>query len=677
MTVEVTQGPITKNATLDITIRHEPLDQISLAPETVVLAIGETQEFGVEVVDAYGNPVPEAQITWEVVEEAGTIGDDGLLTTGTRANTFTEGVKVIASLNDVSLEASASVTVNPGPPASLSLPPLEISAGAAQQLAAFVADQYDNALEKAQVTWAVNDANAGSISPSGLFTAGEVSGVFEAAIEAQAVEVDLKAATSVDIIPGPLAQVVIAPDPVEIGMGMKQQFVAVGADEYGNRVLGLDLTWSVEEGGGKIDASGFFTAGSAPGTYNKTVKAAAIQGEVTSSDTASVNVEPDRIIFVSDRNGGQSDIYTMNADGSDILRLTAVEAYSAVWSPSGRRIFYQSYESGGIVAINDDGSWPVLLAPDFYGDTGAQFTLHPSISPDGGHILIEIWTVPYLQSGEYDFDDSSTDIFRIDRDGGNVTRLTNTADGNEFVPSWSPDGSKIVYDFTPEGGQTGEGDIWVMDADGSNQKRLASSPGNDSHPSYSPDGKQILFASTWDGDAEIYVMNANGGNARKLTSNDASDWTPACSASGSRIVFSSDRDGNDEIYVMDRNGGNQKRLTNDRGADEYPKWAPRKRGVEVNQASVVFPKASVLEELAVQAVTSRVSAAVVRIETDQGAGSGFIFDADGLLLTNNHVISGAEQITVYLEDGTRFPGTVKGRDLAVVEIDATDLPWLA
>ena len=109
------------------------------------------------------------------------------------------------------------MTVNPGPAASLPLSPLEIAAGATEQLAAFVVDQYDNPLQEAQVTWTVNDANAGSITPSGIFTAGGVDGSYEVAIEAQALEGDLSATTSVDIIPGPLEQVVIAPDPTDIG----------------------------------------------------------------------------------------------------------------------------------------------------------------------------------------------------------------------------------------------------------------------------------------------------------------------------------------------------------------------------------------------------------------------------------------------------------------------------
>jgi serine protease Do len=78
-----------------------------------------------------------------------------------------------------------------------------------------------------------------------------------------------------------------------------------------------------------------------------------------------------------------------------------------------------------------------------------------------------------------------------------------------------------------------------------------------------------------------------------------------------------------------------------------------------------------------QEATARVSQSVVRIETDLVAGSGFIVDAAGLILTNNHVISGAEEITVYLKDGATYAGTVDARDmvrdLALVSINASEL----
>ena len=104
----------------------------------------------------------------------------------------------------------------------------------------------------------------------------------------------------------------------------------------------------------------------------------------------------------------------------------------------------------------------------------------------------------------------------------------------------------------------------------------------------------------------------------------------------------------------------------------------------MSEASVVIPRSSTLKASTVQEVTTKAGEAVVRIEVELGSGSGsasgFVVDADGLVLTNNHVIRDAVTITVYLSDGNSYEATVKGRDLvrdlAVVKIEASDLPTL-
>ena len=630
---------------------------------------------------AFANLSTNADIfEWDFGDETSTTStsvDEPVTHEYTKAGTYQIILKAFEEGQiDNASTATVSVTVNPGPMAALAVVPIEMAAGATQKLQVLVTDEYGNSIEGAEVTWSVSDEYGGSLSASGLLTAGQVAGHFENAIEAQASGTELIASAPITIVPGPLAQVVIAPDPISIGMVMKQQFVAVAADQHGNRISGLDFSWSVEEGGGNINASGLFTAGNTPGAYNKTVTATATQGEITSFDTASINVEPDRVVFLSDRNNSQFDVYVMNVDGTNTRRLTSVQGFSPSPSSNGRLVLYAS-SFDGIVEINDDGSWPVILAGTFSGNTVSQFPDTPVMSPDGRQIVIQVGTFPLLANGEFDTDNWSSNIHLIDRDGSNRSQLTDTDDGDEWTPAWSPDGTKIVYDFTPAGQP---GNIWLMEADGSNPKQIAVSTGNDTRPFFSPDGTQIVFSSSRDGDDDIYVMNDNGANIRHLTSNNDSDFSPAWSADGSRIIFQSNRDGDFEIYVMDRNGANQSRLTEDPASDRYPRWMPRKLGVVVNEASVIIPNAKALNELAAEEVTKRSGPAVVRIETDLNAGSGFVFDADGLILTNNHVISGADRITVFLEDGTRFSGTIRGRDLvrdlAVIEIEATGLPSL-
>ena len=108
-------------------------------------------------------------------------------------------------------------------------------------------------------------------------------------------------------------------------------------------------------------------------------------------------------------------------------------------------------------------------------------------------------------------------------------------------------------------------EIYVMDADGGNQRNLTNDPGEDMDPSWSLDGKRIAFHSDRGGNRQIYVMDADGGNQRNLSNNDFDEWDPSWSLDGEQIAFEADRKGNLEkfnIYVMDADGGNLQKLTN-------------------------------------------------------------------------------------------------------------------
>ncbi len=121
-------------------------------------------------------------------------------------------------------------------------------------------------------------------------------------------------------------------------------------------------------------------------------------------------------------------------------------------------------------------------------------------------------------------------------------------------------------------------EIYTMQDDGGNVTRLTDDDVVDFDPSSSPDGEKIAFASFRDGldNEEIYVMNANdSSDVTRLTDDDALDREPSWSPDGEKIAFSSNRDGNWEIYVMNANDSSDvTRLTDDDALDREPSWSP-------------------------------------------------------------------------------------------------------
>ena len=164
----------------------------------------------------------------------------------------------------------------------------------------------------------------------------------------------------------------------------------------------------------------------------------------------------------------------------------------------------------------------------------------------------------------------------MDSDGKNPIRLTNEAwDQN---PDWSPDGQKIAFTGYKHAG--GDGDIWdtdiyVMDPDGTNRKRLTRIPGNSFNPSWSPDSQRIAFVNSRPGATEIYVMNADGSRQKRLTHDGGRDYKrePSWSPDGQSIAFVLNNLRSIQIYVVDTDGKNRRKLS-DGKYDWSPTWSP-------------------------------------------------------------------------------------------------------
>ncbi|MEO5816085.1 MAG: ice-binding family protein [Gemmatimonadaceae bacterium] len=261
------------------------LSTITVSPNPQSLLINGTQQFTAVGRDAAGANVAITPV-WSIVTGGGTISTTGMFTAGTLPGTYTNTVK--ATSGGISGTATIIVTIGPLATITVTPNPATLAIGATQQFTAVGKDASGNVVAITP-TWSVIAAG-GTVSATGLFTAGNAVGTFANTVQASSGGINGTA--TVTVTAGPVATIVVTPNPVTLAGNTTQTFTAVGRDAGGN-VVAITPAWSVVNAGGTIDAtSGLFTAGVTTGTFTNTVKATsgAISGFATVTVTAPVPV---------------------------------------------------------------------------------------------------------------------------------------------------------------------------------------------------------------------------------------------------------------------------------------------------------------------------------------------------------------------------------------------------
>jgi TolB protein len=166
----------------------------------------------------------------------------------------------------------------------------------------------------------------------------------------------------------------------------------------------------------------------------------------------------------------------------------------------------------------------------------------------------------------------SKELYIVDYDGFNPRRVTVNGSIN-ILPAWSPDGRSLAYVSYRQGAPA----IFLAYVfEGRSTPNVTGEKGGSQAfaPSFSPDGKRIAFASNRSGNMEIWVANVDGSGVRRLTSTRASNTAPTWSPTGQEIAFTSDRTGSPQIWVMDAEGLNLRRLTTVGNYNDAAAWNP-------------------------------------------------------------------------------------------------------
>jgi TolB protein len=261
------------------------------------------------------------------------------------------------------------------------------------------------------------------------------------------------------------------------------------------------------------------------------------------------------IAFVSDRDGSH-EIYLMNADGTAQTRVTNDNGFefSLSWSPDGQRLaFISSLHSGFELYVMD----VVDISNGIFSSplrltNNSVMDMFPSWSPDGLKIV---------------FYSGGKGIVIINADGSNET-IVNTSPVVGGQPSWSP--TENIIAFT---GQLSSNDnIYTINTNSTNLQQITFH-NVDLVPAWSPDGTEIAYVTTNNMAEDVYIINADGSNDRRITTSPENDFVPSWAPEGNRLVYEGSVNGIDQICVIDTNGSNYQQLTF-QGTNTGPCWHP-------------------------------------------------------------------------------------------------------
>lgn len=165
--------------------------------------------------------------------------------------------------------------------------------------------------------------------------------------------------------------------------------------------------------------------------------------------------------------------------------------------------------------------------------------------------------------------EAGTEIMKLHLPNRTITQLTQNA-YFDADPAWSPDGAQIAYSSWPNG----NGDIFVMDADGGNPTQLTATVEDDTGPTWSPDGNRLVFTRAFTHtERSLFLLTLPALQLTRVTTGTV-DYAPDWSPDGQRLAFSSDRNGEWELYVMDLGNMAITQVTNNDYVDSQPVWSP-------------------------------------------------------------------------------------------------------
>lgn len=283
-----------------------------------------------------------------------------------------------------------------------------------------------------------------------------------------------------------------------------------------------------------------------------------LQGVARTKLTFSSNRDGERTAVTFAQRNAQ-EIYIADYDGANQRRVTTNRNLNIApsWSPDAQAIAYTTFVAG-FMDINVSWIYKGLLTRPSRGSYDNQNSL-PVFSPDGGRIA--------FSSNR----DGNTEIYVMNVDGSNIRRVTNNR-AIDTTPTWSPGGTHIA--FVSERG--GSPNVWRVDALGIEQPVKLTNESHVDRPTWSPPPLNEIAYTARTGGAgyDIKVLDVATGAVRAITDGRGSNESPAFSPTGRHIAFTTTRWGKTQIAVVGRDGNGLKQITR-LGENKFPNWSRR------------------------------------------------------------------------------------------------------
>jgi len=451
------------------------------------------------------------------------------------------GVTVIEARTASGLSRRVRVEVTPADwtfaRSHYALAPLE-----SDTLRAIVPSQNDRTLDPRQFTgWTSSNPNVVAVSPVGVITA-----MSPGTAEIRATAFGQEQHVPVTVHPA-IAEISLNPKRGEVlvPLGGAVRFMATALAADSSPIPEAVFTWSVSDTAVAVfDDSARTLGGRALGTTELTMRARGFPDATWSIEVVATGLALDRT-----RIGiGRSDTLALHASFADSTGALLGAARQVSWTSSAPNV--ATVSADGVVRAAGIGRATIVAStPWDVADTALVFVQ--------GEILVTSTR------------EGTADIFAFDRDAPTDFIPVTSGPGDDIGAAYSPDGTRIAF----ASNRDGNFEIYVVDADGGNLTRVTSTPANETEPAWTPDGARLVYQSDASGAPQIWLANADGSGAAALTDGPA-NMEPAVSPDGRTVAFSSIRDGTYEVYLMDLDGMDQRNLTSTAASthERVPAW---------------------------------------------------------------------------------------------------------